>query len=159
MEVWFLSPPPYSRGSLTHSCPQLPPPQMEVSTSLKKEDNGCMSALISHCSSCLSPSSFGASANAALPFETHAWTWRSQLHRDLRNKALPLPWSTAMDVLPNVCHAPGLKAQLQQGYDEKVQTFMIKRPSIPAMSRRMAQVPYRTASCLVVIYPVRLQSC
>lgn len=28
--------------------------------------------------------------------------------------------SMAMDVLPNIYCAPGLKAQLQQGYDEKV---------------------------------------
>lgn len=46
----------------------------EVSASLKKEDSGCMSALASHCSSPLSPSSFGPSANAAFPIEIHVWT-------------------------------------------------------------------------------------
>lgn len=70
----FLSPPPSSRSSLTHSHPQVPPPQTEVSASLKKEDNGCMPALASHCSSPLGPSSFGPGANAALPVELHAWT-------------------------------------------------------------------------------------
>lgn len=58
------------RGSLTHRHPQLPLPQMEVSTSLEKEGNSCMSAVTSP----LSPSSFGASANVGLPDETHAWT-------------------------------------------------------------------------------------
>lgn len=67
--------------------------------------------------------------------------------------------SMAMDVLPNTYRAPGLKAQLQQGYHEKMQTFIIKRPSVLAMGRHMAQVTCRTACCLVMVCLACVQSC
>lgn len=70
---WLLTPLPGSRGSLTNTQPVAFPSSDwdSISASVKKEETDQMPVLAPHCSSPLSPPSFGPSTDAPLPFETH----------------------------------------------------------------------------------------